>query len=260
MDTIGTYLADRFARHANVPEGRWRTTLDDVLLFHIHKDLSKDQRIELPLTHVREDLIRSYPLLTAFSTDDEVYVRETIKDAVAAAFSSEHYYTGPLVEETLARFGSRNARLIKRLSERLDAEGSLSGPRFYLDAFETSYRMQFEMVDQRDDIGTLERATRTIRGSGDRAPMNALTSTFKRPDPLLNWVHDALIDYHEFTYLTTIFSRRDRGDLSANSYSYLSDHFGRKAISSLLSAITIRVSPALEKELFPGDEVAPLSA
>lgn len=256
MHTISEYLSDRLARHAQ-PQDGWRRTIDAVLLDLVRADLSKHQRVELPLSHVREDAIRSDPLLTAYATNDEVYVRETIKNYVANAFSTEAYpQLKNGLDPRLSAFGSRNARLIKRLTARVPQEGGISGGRFALTAFETSYRMQFELIDQQADVATLERTTRALAGS--EAPMYALRTTFKRADPLLNWTHDALLDYHEYRFLTQAIEHRGHEHIKADSFTYLSDHLARKTLSRLLSTVAIAAAPHIERELFPGDETAPM--
>ena len=257
MHTVSGYLSERLAQHARPSDG-WRRTIDTVLLDLVRADLTKHQRVELPLSHVREDAIRSDPLLTAYATDDDVYVRETIKDYAARAFRADTYpelENG--VDPRLSAFGSQNARLIKHLAERISEDGQISGGRFALTAFETSYRMQYELLDQQADVATLERTTSDLTELGPKAPMNALTTTFKQPNPLLNWTHDALIDYHEYRFLTEAIEHRGHEHLKADSLTYLADHFARKTIMRLLSTVAIAAAPHIERELFPGDQAAP---
>lgn len=260
MGVVSTYLSTRFAQHAKPTGGRtYRETLDDTLLRIVYRDLNTNQRVELPLSRIREDVIRADPLLTALSTNDRTYVNATIERYVRDAFSGNAYDgIGGLIDPRVSEHGARHARLIQRLDERLAPEGPLSGARFYRNAFEYAYRGQFSLRQQCDDMRKVERTARSKDELGLKAPVVTLNALFAKPGPLLNWIHDALIDYHAYRFTTEALEMRGHEHLSADSYAHLSDHLARESIRAVLSGFADIVARPLEREIFPGDEVEPL--
>lgn len=256
MGSFDRYLVDRFRTHTRVAGGvSYTERLDRILLEHVWKEIPPQQRIDLPLARIREEIRSRDPLLMAFSSNDETYVRETVAAYVSEAFTPASYGGfGGLIDPRIAEAGSTHARTIRRIKDRLGSSGGITGPRLYRTTFERSYKLQHDLQDQKQDVAEIER----LCASNGSVP-SVVRSAFKAPDPFFNWLGDALALYHEFRFNAESLSTRGHEHLSASSNEALVDHLAGRAIGSILDHVLVVVEPKLEREIFPGDEVEPLA-